>query len=61
MVHGRGQHSLAGPVLKAALPDWLREAPLAYEVLAFAPAAAGHGGAGATLLLLRKPDGEREQ
>lgn len=61
VVHGRGQHSLAGPVLKAALPGWLREAPLAHEVLAFAPAGAEHGGAGATLLLLRKPDVAREQ
>ena len=54
VVHGRGQHSQAGPVLKTALPGWLREAPLAYELLAFAPAGTGHGGSGATLLLLRK-------
>lgn len=60
VVHGRGQHSQAGPVLRAALPSWLREAPLAHQVLAFAPASAQRGGAGATILLLRRQQEQEE-
>jgi len=54
IVHGRGRHSLAGPVLKAALLEWLTAPPLAQQVLAFATAGPGAGGAGATLVLLRR-------
>jgi DNA-nicking Smr family endonuclease len=54
VVHGRGRHSEQGPVLKASLAAWLAEPPLAARVLAFAPAASRAGGAGATLVLLRR-------
>jgi DNA-nicking Smr family endonuclease len=54
VVHGRGRHSVAGPVLKAALLEWLTTPPLAQRVLAFATAGPGAGGAGATLVLLRR-------
>ncbi|HEU4429102.1 MAG TPA: Smr/MutS family protein [Myxococcota bacterium] len=53
IVHGRGRHSVAGPVLKAALLEWLTTPPLAQSVLAFATAGPRAGGAGATLVLLR--------
>jgi len=53
VVHGRGHHSSRGPVLRAALAEWLAEPAIAEHVLAFAPARAHDGGAGATLLLLR--------
>ena len=54
IVHGRGRHSEAGPVLKAALLEWLTSPPLANDVLAFATAGPESGGAGATLVLLRR-------
>jgi DNA-nicking Smr family endonuclease len=54
IVHGRGRHSEQGPVLKASLADWLAEPPLDARVMAFAPAAGRAGGAGATLVLLRR-------
>jgi len=54
IVHGRGRHSEAGPVLKAGVLDWLTSPPLASQVLAFATAPAAEGGAGATLVLLRR-------
>jgi len=54
IVHGRGRHSEAGPVLKAGVLEWLTSAPLASLVLAFATAPAEEGGAGATLVLLRR-------
>ena len=55
VIHGAGRHSEAGPVLKAALPDWLQHEVVAGDVLAFAtaPRRAG-GGTGATLVLLRR-------
>jgi DNA-nicking Smr family endonuclease len=55
VIHGRGQHSAAEPVLKRQLPDWLTAPPLAAHVLAFSPAPTRLGGAGATLVLLRRP------
>jgi DNA-nicking Smr family endonuclease len=55
VIHGRGLHSAAEPVLKRTLPDWLAEPPLAERVMAFASATPEHGGAGATYVLLRKP------
>ncbi len=54
IVHGRGRHSEAGPVLKAALLEWLTTPPLASQVLAFATAGPAEGGPGATLVLLRR-------
>jgi DNA-nicking Smr family endonuclease len=54
IVHGRGTHSPAGPVLKEALLEWLQEPPLAPLVLAFASAPPAQGGAGALLVLLRR-------
>lgn len=55
IVHGRGARSPAGPVLKEALPGWLTAAPYDRHILAFTPADPPRGGAGATLVLLRKP------
>lgn len=55
IVHGRGRHSEAGPVLKAGVLEWLTSEPLASQVLAFATARPEEGGAGATIVLLRRP------
>jgi DNA-nicking Smr family endonuclease len=55
IVHGRGRHSEAGPVLKAGVLEWLTRPPLAAHVLAFATGRPEDGGAGATLVLLRRP------
>jgi DNA-nicking Smr family endonuclease len=59
VIHGRGNHSDAeGPVLRPVVWDWLGGARASRAaVMAFASAPAGLGGAGATLVLLRK--GER--
>jgi DNA-nicking Smr family endonuclease len=54
IVHGRGRHSEAGPVLKAGVLDWLTSPPLAAFVLCFCSAPPEEGGAGATLVLLRR-------
>ncbi len=54
IVHGRGRHSEAGPVLKAGVLEWLTSEPLAAQVLAFATARPEEGGAGATIVLLRR-------
>jgi len=54
VVHGRGLHSEAGPVLKESLPEWLQRPPLASRVMAFASAPGPQGGPGATLVLLRR-------
>jgi DNA-nicking Smr family endonuclease len=54
VIHGTGHHSVSGPVLKRALPDWLASAPAAGDILAFATAPARHGGPGACLVLLRR-------
>lgn len=52
VVHGRGNRSEAGPVLRASLADWLAEEPHGPRVLAFAAAADRRGGA--TYVLLRR-------
>jgi DNA-nicking Smr family endonuclease len=57
IVHGRGRHSVAGPVLKAGVLEWLTSEPLAARVLAFATAPPAEGGAGATIVLLRRTRG----
>ncbi len=57
VVHGRGRGSSEGPVLRGLLPGWLAEPPGGPRVLAFAPAAAADGGAGATYVLLRRRRG----
>jgi DNA-nicking Smr family endonuclease len=54
VIHGRGRGSEAGPVLKEALLDWIAEPGVAPLVLAFATAAPGDGGVGATYVLLRR-------
>jgi DNA-nicking Smr family endonuclease len=54
IVHGRGRRSEGGPVLKEALFGWLTQPPWAGRVLAFVSAPPALGGAGATLVLLRR-------
>ena len=54
VVHGRGRHSEAAPVLRNARPAWLQERPLAALVMAFCTAPASRGGSGALLVLLRR-------
>ncbi len=54
VVHGRGRHSEAAPVLRSELPGWLQERPLAALVMAFCTAPANRGGPGALLVLLRR-------
>ena len=55
VIHGQGQRSASGEaVLRDALPDWLTRGANARAVLAFAPAPERLGGAGATLVLLRR-------
>lgn len=54
VIHGAGHHSVSGPVLKRAVPDWLANAKSAGDILAFATAPARHGGRGACLVLLRR-------
>jgi DNA-nicking Smr family endonuclease len=61
IVHGRGRHSEAGPVLKAGVLEWLTSPPLAASVLAFATAPPAEGGAGATIVLLRRVRGDRSE
>jgi len=61
IVHGYGKRAGPGgeentPVLKSRLPEWLTTPPLAQHVLAFAPAPARLGGAGATIVLLSKTE-----
>ncbi len=60
VVHGHGRGSETGEaVLRDGLPGWLEGRPLAANVLAFAPAPRRLGGAGATLVLLRRGGRER--
>jgi DNA-nicking Smr family endonuclease len=54
IIHGAGLHSQDGPVLRSAVPDWLLTGPMAGEVLALAGAPPALGGAGASLVLLRR-------
>jgi DNA-nicking Smr family endonuclease len=54
VVHGRGLHSDAGPVLRDGLVEWLSQPALRDKVLAFAGALPRDGGEGATYLLLRR-------
>lgn len=53
VIHGRGNRSAGGPVLKEALLVWLGEPAVAPHVMAFASATGGDGGVGATYVLLR--------
>jgi len=48
IIHGKGRHSEAEPVLRASLPAWLAEAPHGSHIRAFAPAPPAAGGRGAT-------------
>jgi DNA-nicking Smr family endonuclease len=57
VVHGRGQRSEGGPVLKSRLVRWLEAAPLGEQVMAFATAQGRDGGAGASYVLLRRNRG----
>jgi DNA-nicking Smr family endonuclease len=54
VIHGQGHHSRQEPVLKRSLPTWLVRSPVAPEIMAFATAPQKQGGAGATLVLLRR-------
>lgn len=55
VIHGRGKNSGdEGPVLRDAVRRWLRTPPLSADVLAWAPALAHEGGAGATRVLVRE-------
>lgn len=52
VITGRG--SAGGGVLRTMTPRWLDEPPLRDHIVAFAPASAAHGGAGALYVLLRR-------
>ena len=54
IVHGRGLHSTEGPVLAEAVVTWLVASP---HVRAFTSAAPRHGGAGALMVELWRPEG----
>lgn len=54
VIHGRGQRSQSEPVLKVAVPEWLLSSPHASRIQAFATAPRQLGGAGASLVLLRR-------
>lgn len=54
IIHGRGLHSETGPVLKESLPGWLAAPPHGQRILGFLTAPPELGGAGATLVLVRK-------
>jgi DNA-nicking Smr family endonuclease len=54
VVHGRGLHSEAGPVLRDGVIGWLTTPPLAAQVMAFASALPRDGGPGASYVLLRR-------
>ena len=54
VVTGLAERSPAGARLRDHVPGWL-SGPLGGSVLAFAPARAEHGGAGAVYVLLRLP------
>lgn len=54
IVTGLAERSPVGTRLRDHVPGWLA-GPLGGSVLAFAPAAAEHGGAGAIYVLLRLP------
>ena len=54
VIHGRGRNSEDGPVLKDRLFEWLAEAPVGPQVMAFCSATGGDGGVGATYVLLRR-------
>lgn len=54
VIHGRGLRSPAEPVIKRSLPGWLAAPPHGARILAFTSAAPERGGAGATLVLLRR-------
>lgn len=54
VVHGRGLHSEAGPVLRGAVRRWLETGRIAPEVAAYRDAPPELGGRGATLVALRR-------
>jgi DNA-nicking Smr family endonuclease len=54
VIHGRGKGSSGGPVLKEAVIEWLSSPPWSKRIAAFASAPPALGGAGATLVLLRR-------
>jgi DNA-nicking Smr family endonuclease len=59
IVHGRGNRSPNGAVLKPSLPRWLSRGPARLIVLAWTSAPRSDGGTGASYILLRKGDGRR--
>jgi DNA-nicking Smr family endonuclease len=54
VIHGRGSRSAGRAVLKEELPAWLAEPPHGSRILAFTTANPERGGAGVTLVLLRR-------
>ena len=54
IVHGRGNRSPNGAVLKPSLPRWLARGPARLIVLAWTSAPQSDGGTGASYVLLRK-------
>ncbi len=59
IVHGRGNRSPNGAVLKPSLPRWLARGPARRIVLAWTSAPRTDGGTGASYVLLRKGPGGR--
>jgi DNA-nicking Smr family endonuclease len=59
IVHGRGNRSPNGAVLKPSLPRWLARGPARLIVLAFTSAPQSDGGTGASYILLRRGPGRR--
>jgi DNA-nicking Smr family endonuclease len=57
ILHGKGDRSPRGPVLKSFVAQWLKHIP---EVLAYHSAQPRHGGAGALYVLLKKSEPARE-
>jgi len=53
VIHGRGNRSEDGPVLKESLIEWLSDPAVFSRIQAFSSATGGHGGVGATYVLLR--------
>ncbi len=54
VITGKGRRGEGAGVLRAAVPRWLNAEPVRARVLAFAPAQAKDGGAGALYVLLRR-------
>ena len=58
ILHGKGDRSPRGAVLKSFVAEWLQQLP---EVLAYHSAQPAQGGAGALYVLLKKSEAARER